>query len=286
MANDKWLEELGDQLREHGSEVNPNLWQGISTQIGANTSGSAATGGMSYAKIAAIVGVSVTTVALTYFAFNSPKEEKANTIAEVQTEVQTSEIETVVAEKPVAETKSIDAKTPSEKVVVADKEAIVKYKGVTETDLNYELTLLEINTPKAPEPILSIKEKTTQTTQTKEEAPIIEQKIVQNELPPVVNKITKPQTPAEFISLPNVFTPNGDGVNDEFFVVTTGMENYSLVVLDANNVVVWKTNNPNDRWDGKALNGDKLPNGAYIYFITAQDELRNPVNKYQRLQLQ
>ncbi|MFA7275048.1 MAG: gliding motility-associated C-terminal domain-containing protein [Crocinitomicaceae bacterium] len=289
MANDKWLEELGDQLREHRSEVNPNLWQGISSQIGANASGAAAAGGMSFAKIAAIVGVSVTTVALTYFAFNSPREEKVNTTAEVQTEGPTTEKETIVVEKPTAETKSIDAKTRSEKALVTEKETIVKQKEVTTIVLNNEPALTEIVAPKAPESILSIKEKTqktTPTTQPKEVERIEEQKPVQNELPPLVNKVTKPQTPAEFISLPNVFTPNGDGVNDEFFVVTTGMENYSLVVLDANSQVVWKTNNPDERWDGKSLNGDKLPIGSYIYFITAQDELGTPVNKHQRLQLQ
>ena len=287
MANDKWLEELGNQLREHSSEVNPNLWEGISSQIGANAAGSAAIGGMSFAKIAAIVGVSVATVALTYFAFNSTKEEKVNTTAEAKTEVPTVEKEILITEKSTVDSKEIESKASPAKEVVADKVPTVEKERIA-IDSKNEPPLFEIIPPKAPEEILSIKNKTQKGADAVEQKTVIqeEQKQVEISEQPAVNNATKLQTPAEFTSLPNVFTPNGDGVNDEFFVVSKGLVNYSLVVLDANSQVVWRTNNPDDRWDGKNLAGDKLPIGSYIYFITAQDELGNPMNKHQRLQIQ
>lgn len=73
-------------------------------------------------------------------------------------------------------------------------------------------------------------------------------------------------------TLPNIFTPNGDAQNDQLRINWKNLEvsDFSLVVLDQNNQVVYKTGLPDFSWDGTDLGGEKLPRGFYIYFITAK----------------
>ncbi|MBR4912418.1 MAG: gliding motility-associated C-terminal domain-containing protein [Bacteroidales bacterium] len=66
------------------------------------------------------------------------------------------------------------------------------------------------------------------------------------------------------LSIPNLFTPNNDGVND-FFVIE-GLENYSslrLVVRDKNNKVVYRNDAYKNTWGG-----ENCPEGVYSYELT------------------
>ena len=73
------------------------------------------------------------------------------------------------------------------------------------------------------------------------------------------------------IVLPNIFTPNKDGQNDVLEIDWRGADvsDFSLVVLDSKNSVVYSNDNPNFKWDGVSLGGELLERGAYIYFVTA-----------------
>ena len=71
-------------------------------------------------------------------------------------------------------------------------------------------------------------------------------------------------TPPAHLSIPNLFTPNGDGVNDKF--VIEGLENYTsprLVVRDKNNRIVYKSGSYQNSWDG-----GNCPDGVYNYEFT------------------
>ena len=66
------------------------------------------------------------------------------------------------------------------------------------------------------------------------------------------------------LSIPNLFTPNNDGVNDLF--VIEGLENYAsprLVVRDKNNKVVYQNNTYKNTWGG-----EDCPEGVYSYEFT------------------
>ena len=70
------------------------------------------------------------------------------------------------------------------------------------------------------------------------------------------------------IWVPNAFTPNGDGVNDTFFAVTTvrDPEVYQLTVFDRWGGALFNGNAPGDTWDGA-----DLPNGIYVWKIWIRD---------------
>ncbi|TVR78528.1 MAG: PKD domain-containing protein [Chitinophagaceae bacterium] len=72
--------------------------------------------------------------------------------------------------------------------------------------------------------------------------------------------------------IPNIFSPNGDGINDEFEVFTGGVRTFYLSVFDRWGSKIFESEDPNISWNGK-LNGIQVPQGVYVFYIrvTFQD---------------
>jgi gliding motility-associated-like protein len=85
--------------------------------------------------------------------------------------------------------------------------------------------------------------------------------------------------------LPNVFTPNGDGNNDEFFVNSKYIKKIQLTVIDNKQNIVFSTNVVDFRWNGFNKSGQPVKDGTYYYIIVAEDESGNTINKYQQLRI-
>lgn len=66
--------------------------------------------------------------------------------------------------------------------------------------------------------------------------------------------------------IPNVFSPNGDGTNDEFKVVASGIETMTMVVTDRWGTEVNSFSDVNSFWDGKK-NGKDCSEGTYFYIF-------------------
>ena len=76
------------------------------------------------------------------------------------------------------------------------------------------------------------------------------------------------------IFLPNSFTPNGDGVNDEYRVTDdVNIASFNIVVQDKNGKVVAQWSTFEGYWDGRNLKGEICPPGTYIYVINYIDKL-------------
>lgn len=83
-------------------------------------------------------------------------------------------------------------------------------------------------------------------------------------------------TPELFI--PNVFSPNGDGVNDIFLPIYSGSQPYTVNVYDRWGVKMYESNNKVNGWDGKDLNAQDATDGVYYYMIKISDrEFSGPV---------
>ncbi len=66
--------------------------------------------------------------------------------------------------------------------------------------------------------------------------------------------------------LPNAFTPNVDGLNDDFGPSSTfGLERYSFKIYDRWGNKVFETNNPENRWNGLEKDGSPIMEGIYGY---------------------
>lgn len=76
----------------------------------------------------------------------------------------------------------------------------------------------------------------------------------------------------EFILyVPNSFTPNRDNKNDEFAVVTAGIDTYEIRIFNRWGEVIFSSKDPLDTWDGKH-NGASVPIGTYVYKIRVKGQ--------------
>jgi gliding motility-associated-like protein len=76
-------------------------------------------------------------------------------------------------------------------------------------------------------------------------------------------------TPDLFI--PNVFTPNDDGINDRWLVQYTGSQPVNLAVYDRWGGLVYESKNKMEGWNGLTMQGDRAPEGVYYYYVRTGD---------------
>ncbi|MDO9000038.1 MAG: gliding motility-associated C-terminal domain-containing protein, partial [Bacteroidota bacterium] len=81
-------------------------------------------------------------------------------------------------------------------------------------------------------------------------------------------KIITVEIPSK-LEVPNVFTPNGDGSNDVFFLKVANISEINAVIFDrwGNKVYESTSTTGNIAWDGKNMSGKELPVGTYFYII-------------------
>ena len=70
------------------------------------------------------------------------------------------------------------------------------------------------------------------------------------------------------LTVPNVFTPNGDGMNDEFRVVYRSIKEFHCWVYNRWGHKVYEWTDPSKGWDG-TIGGRPAAEGAYYYVIRA-----------------
>ena len=71
-----------------------------------------------------------------------------------------------------------------------------------------------------------------------------------------------------YLAVPNVFTPNGDGVNDEFRVSYRSLREFHCWVYNRWGKLVYEWTDPAKGWDG-TIGGRPAAEGAYFYVIRA-----------------
>jgi gliding motility-associated-like protein len=77
--------------------------------------------------------------------------------------------------------------------------------------------------------------------------------------------------------IPNVFTPNGDGINDRFELYVRNTPAYRLTVANRWGNTLFSSRNPFKYWDGRTDSGEEAPAGVYYWAVTATDCRGNPV---------
>jgi gliding motility-associated-like protein len=85
---------------------------------------------------------------------------------------------------------------------------------------------------------------------------------------------------SSYIKVPNVFTPNGDGINDEFVVKFFSMQSVQITLLNrwGRKVHYWESENvrgfegtwAETVWDGKLMGGRYASPGVYYYNIVGE----------------
>lgn len=69
--------------------------------------------------------------------------------------------------------------------------------------------------------------------------------------------------------VPNIFTPNNDGINDVFKVIASGYKDFSMQIYNRFGQIIFESFNPTIGWNGKTVAGIDVTVGTYFYIIKA-----------------
>ena len=73
------------------------------------------------------------------------------------------------------------------------------------------------------------------------------------------------------IFIPNAFTPNGDGLDDEFMAYGKGMINYKMIIYNRWGENVFVSEKRENGWNGRDRFDVVVPVGVYLYHIAITD---------------
>ena len=253
-----------EKLESFEADVRPDLWNTVSSKVSSTTATPASSGVSFLSK--AIIGTSLASVVFVsaYFLL----KDQSSSVNKVNS---TSSTNKVLVEKAITDTqkKSLDY----EKQNALKQEEIKPEKNQSVILESFIITKpIEIDNT----PVIHLKN------EVEPSIDLVDEAENQSILPETTEE-AQPQlkeNPAEKIAtapalridvLPNIFTPNGDGANDFLEIKSSDLMEFSLVVIDAKNKIVFSSQDPGFKWDGTLMNGDEAPSGNYIYYITAKD---------------
>ncbi len=88
----------------------------------------------------------------------------------------------------------------------------------------------------------------------------------QSGCPDTIKKIIRIK---EGMLIPNVFSPDGDGVNDVWFIPNSGVKDFHVQIFDRWGAKVFESTADEIRWDGRSSSGKPLTEGTYYYSLQA-----------------
>jgi gliding motility-associated-like protein len=83
--------------------------------------------------------------------------------------------------------------------------------------------------------------------------------------------LTKDVYVTEQLMVPNVFTPNGDGINDVFQINAGSMQAFDIQIFNRWGQKIFESPSPNINWTGRSSSGVMEEAGTYYYIIQATD---------------
>lgn len=287
---------FSDKLGSFEAKVNPELWANVASQVGAAT-GAAATGGGLSLLAKAIIGVSGAAVLTTgVILWNNDLTATEPTKPSQQEITQTTDVQEVnmvqvqQASKPITLTTDKSnthafSQEPSGAVVSNNSpDQIVQSVGSSNVAAGGTQVIPDpvlIPTPGLLEPL----EPSSIAIQSVQEARENDIKELSNnpniatedepttQVNPNSTQSTVVKEEKVTLTFPNVFTPNGDRINDEYFIESANVEfeEFEFVVYDRTGSVVMMSKDPSFRWT--ALNpqtGRYYDKGMYAYVMVAK----------------
>ena len=269
MIEKDYIKELfQEKLTSHEVPVRADLWTSVSSSIGGS---SVAATSMSIAT-KLLIAASVSAVALvTFYLVNDKNLEQSPIKKENPQEQRIITIDTLKIEE-VKKDEKLLPKQPEQRLDCAYDFSTPE----NESDLNSEFQ--QSNKSDINKEIITEKglQKIDQ-----------QDPIIRNNYTSTSEIVAKPEIKTKekesTVLLPNIFTPNSDGKNDFLSIKIGEVTEFSVVILNQANKVIFTSNDPNFLWDGFATNGELSPAGTYVYYISAKDLNGKLLTKYSSL---
>jgi len=74
---------------------------------------------------------------------------------------------------------------------------------------------------------------------------------------------------SDVLNIPNIFTPNGDGIDDFFYFETKNIASIEVTIFNMGGNIMASWTTLDGKWDGKMKNGTDALEGNYLYVIQA-----------------
>lgn len=87
------------------------------------------------------------------------------------------------------------------------------------------------------------------------------------------------------IEVPNIFTPNNDGMNDLFYFDTACIKEFQCFIFNRWGHIIYKFSNKGGNWDGRTEQGKPCADGVYFYAIDLIDFRNNQTKKRGSVQI-
>jgi gliding motility-associated-like protein len=72
--------------------------------------------------------------------------------------------------------------------------------------------------------------------------------------------------------VPNVFTPNGDGIHDHIEVATDGVSVFEFTIYSRAGTRIFRSFSPRIFWDGTNNSGIEMKEGVYYYVLEEEGD--------------
>ena len=285
MIEKDYIKELfQEKLTSHEVPVRADLWTSVSSSIGGS---SVVASSMSIAtKI--IIAASVSAVTLvTFYLVNDKNSVPTPIKKENPQEQRIITIDPLKIDKVEVQTENVEVQ--SENLSGQKKNELLPKQAEQRVDCAYDFSTPENESDLNSEfqqsnKIVINKEIVTEKSPEKIER---QDPIIRNSNPSANEIVANPEITTKeqesTVLLPNIFTPNGDGKNDFLSIKIGEVTEFSVVILNQANKVIFTSNDPNFLWDGFATNGEISPAGTYVYYISAKDLNGKLLTKYSSL---
>jgi gliding motility-associated-like protein len=85
--------------------------------------------------------------------------------------------------------------------------------------------------------------------------------------------------------IPNIFTPNGDNINDAFTITGVGLKTFHAEIFDRWGLKLYTWDSALGGWDGRIKGGASASDGTYFYIIKASGIDGKEYNEHGAFQL-